>query len=422
MYFKTKSLSAKIEIYKTRLTVHPRIYMNGNGAKQALIIYVYRVMKQFDCIIAGAGSAGLTLAYALLVFESSKKTIAIIEKDQKSSNDRTWCFWEKGINPLENLVYKQWNKAGFRSKSFDHNYDISPYQYKMIRGIDFYQFMKTELSNFSNLTWINESILSISDDGKVKTELAEYQGKQVFSCIKGLKDFEIDQQYVQFLQHFKGYFIETKKPQFDPDTFTYMDFRIDQSGDCRFGYVLPFSSTEALVEYTIFSEQLLPLEEYDEGVKNYIADFLKIEEYEIKEEEFGVIPMTDFPFPKQQSDCVFNIGISGGFAKPSTGYTFLRSQKAMIAMAKNIEAGISPFTNLPYQSSKFKAYDSTLLNVLKKGDHSGEKIFSDLFEKNGAQAVFKFLDEETNLKEELKIMSSTPIMAFGSAFIKSILK
>lgn len=379
-------------------------------------------MKQFDCIIAGAGSAGLTLAYALLVFESSKKTIAIIERDQKSSNDRTWCFWEKGINPLENLVFKQWNKAIFKSKSFEHNYDISPYHYKMIRGVDFYQFMKKELSNYSNLTWINESILSISDDGKVTTELAEYQGEQVFSSIKGLKDFEIDKHYVQFLQHFKGYFIQTKKPQFDPATFTYMDFRINQSGDCRFGYVLPFSTTEALVEYTIFSEHLLPMEGYDEGVKNYISDFLKIEEYEIKEEEFGVIPMTDFPFPKQQSDVVFNIGISGGFAKPSTGYTFLRSQKAMIAMAKNIEASVSPFTNLPYQSSKFKAYDSTLLNVLKKGDHAGEKIFSDLFEKNGAQAVFKFLDEETNIKEELKIMSSTPILAFGSAFIKSMLK
>ena len=396
--------------------------MNGNGAKQALIIYVYRVMKQFDCIIAGAGSAGLTLAYALLVFESSKKTIAIIERDQKSSNDRTWCFWEKGINPLEHLVFKQWNKAVFKSKSFDQTYEINPYHYKMIRGIDFYEFMKKELSNYPNLIWISESVVSISDDGKVTTEGSEYQGKQVFSSIKGLNDFEIDKQYVQFLQHFKGYFIKTEAPHFDPATFTYMDFRIEQSGDCRFGYVLPFSTTEALVEYTIFSENLLLPEEYERGVKNYITDFLKIGDYEVKEEEFGVIPMTDFPFPKQQSSTVFNIGISGGFAKPSTGYTFLRSQKAMMAMAKNIESGVSPFTNLPYQSSKFKAYDSTLLNVLKKGDHAGEKIFSDLFEKNGAQAVFKFLDEETNIKEELKIMSSTPILAFGSAFIKSILK
>lgn len=375
-------------------------------------------MKQFDYIIAGGGSAGLTLAFLLLVHENSKKSILIIDRNDKTANDRTWCFWEEGDNLLEDLVYKDWHKAGFYSSHFNHVYDISPYRYKMIRGIDFYQFMKTELLKYENLTWEHTEIKKIMNDGVVETKNQRYKADFIFNSTSGLKDFNIPRKHIQFLQHFKGKFIKTNKPCFDKSTMTYMDFRIDQAGDCRFGYVLPFSDTEALVEYTIFSETLLSTKEYEDGLNSYIRDSLNIENYTVLEEEFGVIPMTDFPFPLQ-NDRVINIGISGGFAKASTGYTFLRSQQILQKMASNLSNNRSPTDDLPYQSGKFKKYDSTLLKVLKGGKPTGAEVFSSLFEKNGAQAVFKFLDEETNLAEEIKIMSSTPIMAFGKAFLST---
>ncbi|KYG84647.1 hypothetical protein AWW67_18315 [Roseivirga seohaensis] len=375
-------------------------------------------MKQFDYIIAGGGAAGLTLAYLLLAHENSEKTILIIDKDDKSTNDRTWCFWEKDANLFENLVCKQWSKASFHGPTYSQTFALSPYSYKMIRGKDFYDFMKFELSKFNNLTWLKENIIEIDPQGIVKTSTEIYSGNMIFNSITGLKDFNIPPKHVQFLQHFKGRFIQTDEPYFDAEAMTYMDFRIDQKGDCRFGYVLPFSPNEALVEYTIFSEQLLQPEAYDLGLDDYLNNFLKIEDYKVLEEEFGVIPMTDFPFLAKDGK-IINIGISGGFAKPSTGYTFLRSQHILKKMASNLAKQKDPLADLPHQKKRFLKYDSTLLNVLKSGRHSGAQIFSDLFEKNGAKAVFKFLDEETNLAEEMKIMSSTPILAFGKAFIKT---
>ncbi|KYG82637.1 lycopene cyclase family protein [Roseivirga echinicomitans] len=375
-------------------------------------------MRQFDYIIAGGGSAGLTLAYLLLTYGNSEKTTLIIDKDDKSVNDRTWCFWEKEVNLFENLVHKQWAKAAFSSPSFKKTFDLQPYSYKMIKGKEFYDFMKLELNKFKNLTWLTENITEISPDGSVNTTKGNYKGSFVFNSTTELKDFKIPSKHVQFLQHFKGRFIQTEQPCFDPDTMTYMDFRIDQKGDCRFGYVLPLSPNEALVEYTIFSEQLLQPEEYDKGLDDYLNNFLKIEDYKVIEDEFGVIPMTDFPFPSKDGK-IINIGISGGFVKPSTGYTFLRSQHILKKMASNLTQQKDPLADLPHQKKRFLKYDSTLLNVLKNGEHSGAQIFSDLFEKNGAQAVFKFLDEETNMAEEMKIMSSTPILAFGKAFFKT---
>ena len=223
------------------------------------------------------------------------------------------------------------------------------------------------------------------------------------------------------LQHFQGYVIETAQDHFNPEELTYMDFSIDQEGDCRFGYVLPLDKRKALVEYTLFNKTLLEKEAYKVRLEAYIKS-LGISEYKVIEEEYGIIPMTDHAFEMRASDHVIRIGINGGFAKPSTGYTFLRGQKIIIKMVENLAKGLDPLKNLPFQKSKYKKYDATLLNVLASKKFTGDEVFTPMFKKNGAKAFFKFLDEETSLAEELKIMSSTPILDFGAAFIKSMLK
>lgn len=373
-------------------------------------------MKQFDYIIAGAGAAGLTLAYLLMGDEDKKKSLLIIDKDPKSTNDRTWCFWEKDKNLLESIVYKRWQKAQIKTSDWTKDYKLHPFEYKMIRGIDFYDFMRKSLDN-SQVTWVQEDIISIDNNGRVKTDKSEYHGSLVFnSCFQ----YESLQKTTSntLLQHFKGQVIKTEHPTFNIETATYMDFSIDQEGDCRFGYVLPFDERTALVEYTVFSKDLLSQEVYKDRLNQYIQK-ITTDQYEVLEEEFGVIPMTDHNFQIRQSDYVFNIGINGGFAKPSTGYTFLRGQQILKKMAQNIQNGLKPDDALPFQSARFKKYDATLLEVLSNGQFTGEEIFGRLFQKNGIHAMFKFLDEETHLAEEMKIMSSTPLLQFGIAFMKT---
>ena len=53
--------------------------------------------KQYDYIIIGNGLAGFQLALALSqdTFFDNKK-IALIDKSDKTENDKTWSFWEKG--------------------------------------------------------------------------------------------------------------------------------------------------------------------------------------------------------------------------------------------------------------------------------------------------------------------------------------
>jgi lycopene beta-cyclase len=52
----------------------------------------------------------------------------------------------------------------------------------------------------------------------------------------------------------------------------------------------------------------------------------------------------------------------------------------------------------------------------------GDAIFARLFAKNKAAALFKFLDNETTLPEELKIMATVPQGVFIKAALAELLK
>ena len=54
----------------------------------------------------------------------ANKSILLIEKEHKNSNDRTWCFWEKGKGELDHIVSKSWKSAIFKAKNFKTNFSI----------------------------------------------------------------------------------------------------------------------------------------------------------------------------------------------------------------------------------------------------------------------------------------------------------
>lgn len=372
-----------------------------------------------DYIICGAGCAGLSLAMHMI--QSAKftdKKIILVDKHPKQSNDRTWCFWQNENGLFQQIVSKQWNKLWFYGKEFSEQLNIFPYQYKMIRGIDFYEHCFNEIRKHKNFDIVFgnvENIFSNEKTGVVidgKTVSADY----VFNSLLFEKP-KLSKDELWLLQHFKGWIIETEEDSFDESTATFMDFRIDQNFGTAFCYMLPFNSKQALIEYTLFSEDLLKQEQYDEGLQSYIENILKISSYKILEKEFGVIPMTDFRFPSQHNN-IINIGTAGGQTKGSSGYTFNFIQKHSKAIVDALVTTGKPFVQATAQRYHF--YDSVLLKVLNDGSVSGKKVFTDLFKKNTTDKVFKFLDNETSVAEELKIISSLPTLPFLKAGIKQI--
>jgi lycopene beta-cyclase len=110
--------------------------------------------QKYDYIITGAGCAGLSLAVHLI--HSGKfrdKNILLIDQDLKKDNDRTWCFWEKQPSLFQPVVYKEWKELQFHSANLSKALEIKPYVYKLIRGIDFYNYCLDIISQQKNISF-----------------------------------------------------------------------------------------------------------------------------------------------------------------------------------------------------------------------------------------------------------------------------
>ncbi|MES2882358.1 MAG: lycopene cyclase family protein [Bacteroidota bacterium] len=381
--------------------------------------YTLRLPTPYDYIITGGGCAGLSLAMHLIASgKFSDKKILLIDQDAKKANDRTWCFWEKNPGLFEPIVFRQWQELWFHEGNFSKKINIAPFHYKMIRGIDFYEHCLNTIAQQPNFTLQVSSVDRVFSTDK---ETGVVIGGEKILCNYAFNSISFQQpaptkKNIWLLQHFKGWVIETEKDFFD-SAATLMDFRIDQSHGTAFCYVLPLSATQALVEYTLFSPSLLQKDAYDNGLLYYITQRLKLENYKILHKEFGVIPMTNHTFSAGEKNLI-NIGTAGGQTKGSSGYTFNFIQKHSRAVVNALLKNEHPL--LPAGNRRFSFYDSVLLNVLHNNRMPGKKIFSLMFQKNTPQTVLRFLDNESSITEDLKIISSLPTMPFLKGAMQQI--
>lgn len=367
-------------------------------------------------VIIGGGLAGLQLARQLSrdVFFKGKK-IAIIDSDF-SMPVKTWCFWEKGKGKWDDLLTKSWNKGKFISSEENIDLQLSPYTYKMIKAKDYHQKLQDEIEESGDIEFITDEIQKIDPvTMKAKGQKKSYGATHFF-------DSRVDPSYLEskrhttIFQHFKGWEVETETPIFTPESFTMMDYRIKYPDATAFTYILPFTEKKALVEYTFFSPFLTEDKVYDEMLQQYFEKILKTKDFKIKSTETGVIPMTDFPFDKANTEQITKIGTGGGWVKPSTGYSFKNTEKRIAKIIENIKSGKRPGENLI--NNKFRKYDAIFLDVLAQNNQKGEEIFTKFYTKNSPQDIFRYLDEETSVSEDLKIMLSLYSFDFVTSFFR----
>jgi lycopene beta-cyclase len=290
------------------------------------------------------------------------------------------------------------------SSTFEKTIDLGEYNYKMLRSSDLYAYVKNRLSVLPMFEWRTETVLEIlerNDHAEVVTPQARYQASSVFNSIIDLKSEANQSDHPWIHQHFVGWFVRTEKPRFDDTRFTMMDFRVEQKGNTRFMYVLPTSANEALFEYTLFSSTILSKEAYEQGIRDYLAN-AGIDKYEIVETEAGVIPMTTHPFHRKNSAHVLHVGSAGGWTKPSTGYTFYLSGAYVKRLCGFLKGGKS--MTAFHRRSRFAFYDAVVIDMLQRRNDVGSEFFTSVYRKQPVERVLRFLNEESQLSDEIKII------------------
>ena len=398
----------------------------------------------YDYIIAGAGGAGLSLLHNLMQSSSlATKSILVIDKSFLKTNDRTWCFWDNGISAFENLVKHRWDTISIHAEGFDKELPTAPFAYKMIQGIDFYNDVLSKAKTKPNIHFQEAIILDItaidsinsSKGAKVEWDGGAAMGEYVFSSLlpfqmnqlntaaaysNALQSGASSNNKAPFLwQHFKGRVVKFNAPVFNKAIAKLMDFNLPQQGATAFMYQLPLNETEALVEYTVFSENVLGISEYDKVLDTYLATAFPGINYTITHDEIGAIPMTQIELASTQAP-IYTIGALGAAIKASTGYAFQFIQEQCKNIVKQLELGLPIQTKI--HNTRHQFYDAVLLDVLFHHKMEGAEIFKRIFAKNEAATVFKFLSNTSSLLEDIQIMRSLPTHIFLPAAIKVLLR
>jgi lycopene beta-cyclase len=378
-------------------------------------------MNYYDYIIVGGGASGLMMAYRMskdTFFDD--KTILILDKEKKTLNDRTWCYWEDKNDEWNDVVTISWDTIIFKSDVYKTEQVITPYQYKMIQSKDFYLKIWNHIEQKTNFTFQSKNVTSIHQlkgEAEVITSNQVFKTKKLINSILFNNEYKKQTKYPVLQQHFVGFFIKTKEDIFDDSAATFMDFTVAQNGNTRFMYILPYKKNEALFEYTLFSEDLLKYDEYKLAIEEYLES-KNITDYEIVDKEQGSIPMTCYKFWEQNSENIINIGTAGGWSKASTGFTFKNTTKKTAKLVVYLKQNKS--LECFHKINKFWFYDLLLLDILQEKNHLGAVLFSDLFKRTPSKRILKFLDEETSLFEDLQVILKMPPKNFIRAIYKRI--
>lgn len=379
--------------------------------------------KPFDLMFVGLGAANCLLI--LQLYDSDlliDKTIAIIEPESKSTNDRTFCFWatEEELLKLniKKLVSYSWDFVEIMGIA---KQQIKPLHYFHVKGIDLYEAAKNilrenDVSFFKS--FLKENPIIESNYHEIRLENETLYANKIFdsrqpSFLKPQKN------QCNLYQSFYGWIIKTSFKTFDKSTIVMMDFNVPQNNFTQFIYLLPFDEDSALIEITRFGEEKI-LEEDARLILNDYLNKLNIS-FDILEHEQGVIPMNSAKIKIDNlGNNWVNMGARADLLKCSTGYAFHAMAEDALIQMEAIRNNQLPKRKLRKQ--RFIFYDRLLLKILKDEPKYGKIIFETLFNNVPITKVLSFLREKTSISEEIFIFSKLPKRLFIKTALKDLMQ
>ena len=164
-------------------------------------------MQHYHYIFTGSGLSALMTVYELLLSGKFKdKSILLIDENTKKANDRTWCLWDEH-NLFDEIVSKKWNQAIFANEKFNRVLELTPYQYKKINGLDFYELVFKKISEHKNIHFLNQKVVNFTELGShciVKTKEETFTCNKIFNSIYNPEIVTAQNKFPLIQQHFVG--------------------------------------------------------------------------------------------------------------------------------------------------------------------------------------------------------------------------
>ena len=359
--------------------------------------------------VLGGGCAGYSLVKQISKINKVKIDFYLGSNINKNN---FWGFWK--FNDFDfptELLSGKWHKWKIITNRCESIFESIDHPYCLISRDKWINHCKDEF-NKSKINFYNNDVF---EEGGV---LKDDNGKKISSdLIFDSRSLRINER--TYVQHFKGFVIESDKECFDESTAILMDFRCDQSKGIQFIYLLPFSKKIALVEPTVYSFDIKADSFYFDSMKKYLKNNYGLDNFKLISEEKGAIPLSFIN--NENTNNSINIGIRGLANRQSSGYTFYFIQQQVNKIYLDLSKNKKP-SNTEIHSSLINFLDKIFLDVLKTNPARASEIF-DAFGKsfNGDEMAF-FMSSKIKYKSLLRMIFNLPFKIFMNSFLRCFFK
>jgi lycopene beta-cyclase len=374
-------------------------------------------MKSTKLLIIGGGCAGLSLARRLAESSASCPTI-VIEPRTEYVDDRTWCFWGSQKQGIGDMPLHAWSWIGLSNGKENVRRSVAETPYQMLKSIDFYRDAVNRIAAGSNVELrLGTSAYSTQSSASGGWETETSDGPIWSEFVIDTRPHFYTNADPLLWQSFIGYEIECSLTNFDAETAELMQFLPAGPTSIDFVYVLPTSSTRALIEFTRISTRCAGAGELTRNLLDQIEQLCSGHPYKIIRKEQGSIPMGLPAVPTVPSTLV-RVGVTAGSARASSGYTFNRIQRWADACSQALLAGGVPIGPLP-DSRLLMFMDAIFLRVLKRQPELGPRLFMAMFRRVPAPRLLRFLTDSPSGIDALWLIACLPKWPFVRACFQS---
>ena len=361
-----------------------------------------------DIVVIGGGLAGLSLA-SRLARGGYDGRVVIVEPRAEYIDDRSWAFWTPAVAPPSAVPSRRWSHWQFsRQDGAQVTCSATGWHYAYVRALDVYRAaLKAIAARPSMSLALCAQVIAVRRRDRnliVSTDAGELSARYVIdtrppSAARFARS--------TLFQCFVGRELRFGQPRFDDTRIELMtDMRSDALGFV-FTYVLPLSTTHALVEATRFSTRAMSGVELTTDLDQLLVR-RGMDDGEVVRSEGAVLPMgLPAADPADAIDGVVRAGQGAGALRAASGFGFLRIQAWAERCARALLQGQPPIGH-PAESRVRGWMDEVFLRALARHPERSPEFFMRLATSVPGDAFVRFMSDQGRWRDHARIVAALP--------------
>ena len=353
---------------------------------------------------------GGSLAALLLMRELRSdlpQRVAVIDPAPPSERPTVhWSYWSRERTPYDDLAIEVWRQA---RTAYRPPESITPFTLRLVRSSDVFAHLIAQLESVP-LAWIRASARSITNRGdglyEIATDAGTVRARWVFDSACEVAPVFPSPRRPQAVVSGSAIRVHADRPAFDAATATLLD----PLGGGGFAYLLPLSSSEALLESASFGPVSQVPQEADEApLLRYLRTRYPKAEFEVGHAEYGAIPLGCAPSRTSGPRHIL-MGTKRGLVKPSAGYGVVRIAKEAEHLASLWRRKL-PLAPTRRSRWWWRLLDMGFLQLAARDPRLPLELVSRVMGDMPLSLCLRFIDEELPLRQLPSVMrSASPVI------------